>query len=462
MQYKDFKGFYWTGSVVNKFTEKDDRVIDNVPRGDTHFYQKATLSPRFDLGLIQNPSEWVVAVERLEINCNSIPYWIYNSAENVKIIDANTRHYARAQQLIDINANNLACLVEFRGTVEAIFGIEEKPYFSLQEVIAGLNTGNINNMINQWDLRWFLTPDSEVQMLLRRKERLDNLDIRNLDHTALTITFLGGLHQILGIHPVIHLNQSARGYDNLNVRFGRSPVVDQLYASPLGYYLNPEDKNRGQQDTPRLIEEFPQVNRHDILGHNVPINGGPAGVGYHNGLPQAPVNRYFTNAVVPLGRDDTILNSAKIQNILEIDQKNIRRTWIDTWQHVDSALMTTNPRADTRDNLQHIYIECLGLGIKSDRFDIGYESIMTDFGGLSGTFNTTSNKSQLGMQPRQKVVYNPTVRRLLNMDQTTPITWFRINAMYRDWGNEFQIIQLAPGEAFHIKLAFFQKEPGAK
>lgn len=130
-------------------------------------------------------------------------------------------------------------------------------------------------------------------------------------------------------------------------------------------------------------------------------------------------------------------------------------------------LISRCPRWDTGDDLDHLRITS-NLPTVSDSVGQSKSNILTDLSFLEGIgagFSYTGNLGTAANPPitsasysqRQKVVYNPSERRYLNLRSSSPIDEIILECEFVKQDGTSQPVLLPRGAVFNIKLAFFSR-----
>lgn len=121
---------------------------------------------------------------------------------------------------------------------------------------------------------------------------------------------------------------------------------------------------------------------------------------------------------------------------------------------------TVGPRLDIGDEMQRIVVSS-NIPIVSDRFGQTRQNVLADFAvenSVSAAFDPdleTFDRVQPVINPRQRMLYFPSLRRFKNISAAVPLKRFRIEALYQDFDGKLHDIPLGIGGIFSVKLAFY-------
>lgn len=126
----------------------------------------------------------------------------------------------------------------------------------------------------------------------------------------------------------------------------------------------------------------------------------------------------------------------------------------------DSGLWISRyPRFDCGDQIDHIRLVS-NLDLVSDTIGQAKTNIITD---IANSTSIASNKTMASDEysysftPRQRLIYIPYERRILNFSSPIPIQTIRIYAEYVRSNGTSSIIKLPRGASFSIKLGFYKR-----
>ena len=122
------------------------------------------------------------------------------------------------------------------------------------------------------------------------------------------------------------------------------------------------------------------------------------------------------------------------------------------------------PRWDTGDNLGHLRLTS-NLPVVSDSIGQSKSNILTDLSFLEGigasySYNAAAPEfvnPGVTYTQRQKVVYNPSERRYVNLRSSAPIDDIDITCEYVRQDGTSAIVELPKGSSFSVKLGFFSR-----
>lgn len=126
-------------------------------------------------------------------------------------------------------------------------------------------------------------------------------------------------------------------------------------------------------------------------------------------------------------------------------------------------IYSKTPRYDCGDNMMYVQLQS-NIPVVSDTVGQIQQNVLTDFVypqsyGVSVSMPQQSfYNNTLSYSARQKIVYTPSERRILNMNSSGPLTSIRISARYVDKYGVDHLIKLRQGMCFNIKLAFFSRK----
>lgn len=130
---------------------------------------------------------------------------------------------------------------------------------------------------------------------------------------------------------------------------------------------------------------------------------------------------------------------------------------------IGNIVYSSFPRIDLGDNLQHIIIES-NLPTTSDQIGNAPLNILTDFApptaysnSLKYAANAELEDSAFSTSIRQKVIYNPSERRYLDLISSFAIQNITVTAYYTDIDGNIKRVELPLGGCFDIKLGFYKK-----
>lgn len=157
----------------------------------------------------------------------------------------------------------------------------------------------------------------------------------------------------------------------------------------------------------------------------------------------------------------SLAGAPRLQRIIAIDTFDIAPFALAVLGPAVTAVYSIGPRFDCGDPLSHLRITS-NLPTVSDQIGQSKANVLTDLyfsknigGGALLIDGPGPDLQNVSYSQRQKVVYNPAVRRYLNFRSTAPITDVLLQCEYVQPDGQSFPVPLPPGCEFSIKLGFW-------